>query len=185
MCISWMRAVVEDGTTSNGSARSNQSLLALSTKGRPNQLHLKHLLKGQDDIGAAAGGGDAERDIAGLAERLDLAGEQMLEPEIVSDRRQSRGVCGQGDCREGRTVLLVPHREFGREVLRVGGAAAVAEEEHLSTVAEGRDTDLDERGERAPQSASRVAARRSLVLDAGSLLYVRREIWSRLGAFCD
>ena len=59
------------------------------------------------------------------------AGEQFLEAEIVADRGERRRVGGERESRDRGSVLLVPHDELGCDVLRVGRAAAIAEEQQL------------------------------------------------------
>src|SRR6185437_5116344 len=74
---------------------------------------------------------DRDRDVALAAERLDLPRKDQRKAEIVAGGGQRRAVRRQRDRRDGRPVARVSHRQFGREMLRVGGAAAIAEEQQL------------------------------------------------------
>ena len=89
------------------------------------------LVKGFDDVGRVAGGGDAEEDVAGLAEGFDLAGEELIEAEVVTGGGEDGGVGGEGDGAEGGAVDGEADDELGDEVLGVGGRATVAGDEEL------------------------------------------------------
>src|SRR4029079_18633978 len=70
-----------------------------------------------------------DQQVAWLRQRLDLSREDGLEAEVVAGRRQQRGVRGERDRRIRTSVPHVPHDILGREMLRVGGAPAIAAEE--------------------------------------------------------
>jgi hypothetical protein len=82
------------------------------------------------------------------AQRLELTREEPLESQIVADRRQRRGVGGERDGRDGLAVLDVANRKLGGEMLGIGGAAAIAEEQDLAAVADRRDGGVEEARER-------------------------------------
>ena len=84
-----------------------------------------------EDVGGVAGGGDAEEDVAGLAEGFDLAGEDLVEAEVVAAGGEDGGVGGEGDGAEGGAVVGEADDELGDEVLGVGGGASVAGDEEL------------------------------------------------------
>ena len=65
----------------------------------------------------------------GPRQRLDLPREHVLEPEVVRRRGEERRVRGQRDGGIRAPVAHVAHDVFGREMLRVRRAAAVAAEE--------------------------------------------------------
>lgn len=88
----------------------------------------------QHDVAALAGGGKADGEIAAAAQGLDLAFEDMFIAHVVRRRRQHRGVGGECDGGDGGPVLDEAHGKFGGDVLRVGRAAAIAEEEQLAAV---------------------------------------------------
>ena len=90
------------------------------------------LMEGLEDVGGVAGGGDAEEDVAGLAERFDLAGEDLIEAEVVAAGGEDGGVGGESDGAEGGAVVGEADDEFGDEVLGVGGGASVAGDEELA-----------------------------------------------------
>ena len=90
------------------------------------------LVEGVEDVGGVAGGGDAEEDVAGLAEGFDLAGEDLVEAEVVGAGGEDGGVGGEGDGAEGGAVVGEADDELGDEVLGVGGGASVAGDEELA-----------------------------------------------------
>jgi hypothetical protein len=73
-------------------------------------------------------------DIAGLGEGFDLAREDGLEAEVVAVRGQNGGVGCESETGESRAINAITHDELGSEVLRICGAAAVAEEDDLLAV---------------------------------------------------
>src|SRR5213078_5230259 len=84
----------------------------------------------------AAAGGDGERDVAPDAERAHLAREHLVVAVVVGDGGERRGVGGERDGSQRLPFALEPPDELRREVLRVGGAAAVAEEEEFPPAGE-------------------------------------------------
>ena len=95
-------------------------------------VHLAGLIEGAEDVGGVAGGGDAKEDVAGLAERFDLAGEDLIEAEVVAAGGEDGGVGGESDGTEGWAVVGEADDEFGDEVLGVGGGASVTGDEELA-----------------------------------------------------
>ena len=90
------------------------------------------LFEGVEDVGRVAGGGDAEEEVAGFAEGFDLAGEDLIEAEVVGAGGEDGGVGGEGDGPEGRAGVGEADDELGDEVLGVGGGASVAGDEELA-----------------------------------------------------
>ena len=64
--------------------------------------------------------------------RSDLAGEDLGIAEVVAGGGERGRVGGEGDRRQAGPGGLEAHGELGRDVLGVGGAAAVAAEEELA-----------------------------------------------------
>jgi hypothetical protein len=89
------------------------------------------LFEGVEDVGGVAGGGDSEKDVAGLAEGFDLAGKDLIETEVVAAGGEDGGVGGEGDGAEGGAGVGETDDELGDEVLGVGGGASVAGDEEL------------------------------------------------------
>jgi hypothetical protein len=86
---------------------------------------------GGENVGRAARGRKPHEHIAWLPEREHLPGEQVLEPEVVADggcRRRIGAKCERG---QGRAIDVEAHHQFGREVLRVGRAAAITGQQYL------------------------------------------------------
>ncbi len=79
------------------------------------------LLECVDDVGGVAGGGDAEEDVSGLAEGLDLACEDLVEAEVVADGGEDGGVRGESNGAEGGAVDGETDDELCDEVLGVSG----------------------------------------------------------------
>ena len=71
------------------------------------------LVEGVEDVGRVAGGGDAEEEVAGLAEGFDLAGEDLVEAEVVGAGCEDGGVGGEGDGAEGGAVVGKADDELG------------------------------------------------------------------------
>ncbi len=93
--------------------------------------------KGFENVRAFAGGGDADSDVALFAERLDLAGEEMIEAVIIADGGEGGCIRGEREGGDGFAVADIAYGQFGGEVLGVGGAAAIAEEQDFSAVLDG------------------------------------------------
>jgi len=104
-----------------------------------------------------ARGREADGDIALAAQRLDLAGEDLLITHVVRGRRQHRCVRRQRECGDGLSVVDEAHGEFGRDVLAVGGAAAIAEEHQLAAAPDRSGAGIGQRFERGFQQARRLA----------------------------
>ena len=99
-------------------------------------------MEGFEDVGGVAGGGDAEEDVAGLAECFDLALEEAIEAEVVAACGEDGGVGGEGDGAESGAVDGEAYDEFGDEVLGVGGGATVAGDEEFVAGAHGLGDEL-------------------------------------------
>lgn len=113
-----------------------QTAAALAAQGGCHQPHGFRLLQGLKDVRALARGRDGDGDIARLAERLDLAGENLVEAEIVAAGGERRCVGGECEGGDGLAILLITDGQFRREMLAVGGAAAIAEEQKFSPAAQ-------------------------------------------------
>jgi len=136
MCISWMRAVVREGTISSGSARPGERAAVAAGQSRGAEAELARRLERADHVWAPPGGADTDGEIAWPPERPQLAREDLIESEVVADRGERGGVGGERDRGNGRAVADVAHGELGREVLRVRGTAAIAEEHQLAAAFE-------------------------------------------------
>ena len=95
----------------------------------------------RQDVRRPSGGGQRQQHVAALAEPCDLSREHLFEAVIIGDRRQRRGVGGQRDRGVSRPVLLVAADDFGGDMLGVGGAAAIADDQELVGRAQRRDDD--------------------------------------------
>ncbi len=138
-CISWMRAVDVRGHAQARAPRPRPSRPPRRAGQAPGPgAALPRRAMPRTTFGASPRGADADDDVAGPAERLDLAREDLLEGEVVGDGREGRGVGRQGDGRQRPSVPAEAAHQLGREVLRVGGAAAVAEDDQLAAGLEGR-----------------------------------------------
>ena len=106
-----------------------------------------------------AGRGQRQQHVAALAQALDLPREHLLETVVVGDRGQRRGVGGQRNRRITGTILLVAADDFGGDVLGVGGAAAIADDQQLVAGTQRRD---DRRRDFTRDIEQRCVARRAL-----------------------
>ena len=147
MCISWIRAVLSCGTMRQWSARPHRRDFAAVAAGETggDQPDFAGGDQGSAHVWRMAGGGEADQHVARPAQRLDLAGEDPDKAEVVACRSQGRAVGGEGDRRQAAARRLVADREFGGDMLGVGGAAAIAAEEELAPGPEHRYHRLGER----------------------------------------
>jgi hypothetical protein len=107
------------------------SAAACSGEAYGGDLHFAGLFEGAEDVGRVAGGGDAQEEIAGLAECFDLAGKDLVEAEVVAACGEDGGVSGEGDGAKGGAGVGEADDELGDEVLGVGGGASVTGYEEL------------------------------------------------------
>lgn len=90
---------------------------------------------GAEDVLGIAGGGEGDEDIAGIAESLDPAGEDVFEAVVVGDAGDVAGI-GAGDGGEWAAVFAETPGEFLGEVHGIADGAAVAADENLVARAE-------------------------------------------------
>ena len=147
MCISWMRAVTSLGTARRGSASRGRSSTVAAAESRRDESLAQRLLEASEHIGAPARGGERDRDIARASQRLDLAGEDLLETQIVTCCGEDGTVRGECQTGYGGPVADVAHGELCREMLGIRRAAAVAEEQDPAACVQARDTCVDQPGE--------------------------------------
>lgn len=119
------------------------------------------------DVGRGAGGGESDQHVAGPAERLDLAGEDLFIAKIVAGRRQRRAVGGQRNRRKPLSRGLETDRTLGRDMLRIGSAAAVAAEEKLAPGFQHRYSRFGERRRRREQSLRSLEDGKVFLIAAG------------------
>ena len=80
-----------------------------------------------EDVGRITAGADAPGDVAFFPERLNLFGKNFIEMIIVADAGENGRIGCQGNGCQGRALNLEAVDEFGRQMLSICGAAAVAE----------------------------------------------------------
>lgn len=78
-----------------------------------------------------AAGGDADGDVAGARVGFKLAGEDLVKAMIIGNRSDAGSVYSEGESWESGAVKGKAADQFGGNVLSVGGAATVAEEENF------------------------------------------------------
>src|ERR1051326_222544 len=87
------------------------------------------------DVFRFAAGADRDENVAGVAEPLHLAGENVLEPQIVPAGGQHGAVGRKSDRGKGTTVRLGhPDDQLRGDVLGIGSAPAIAAEQYLPLV---------------------------------------------------
>ena len=111
---------------------------AVAGKADGSEAGFAGLFEGLKDVWRVAGGGDAEEDVAGLAEGFDLAGKDLIETEVVAAGGEDGGVGGESDGAEGGASVGEADDELGDEVLGVGGGASVSGNEEFVAGAHGR-----------------------------------------------
>src|SRR2546425_392816 len=104
-------------------------------------------LRRADHVGTLAAGRVQRQHVARAGERLDLAREHLVEAQVVGARGEEGRVGREGDGAERGAVRLVAHDVLGGEVLRVGGAAAVAREKQRPAGAQRRGVPVGDRGD--------------------------------------
>jgi len=80
--------------------------------------------------------------IARLGEARNLTGKDAFITKVIADAGQQRTIRGQGNRRQRPPVPGVAPDQFGREMLRFRGTAAVAAEQHFIARAERIDDQL-------------------------------------------
>ena len=96
----------------------------------------------RQNVRGTSRGRQREQQVAATAEACDLAGKDLFEPVIVGDRRQRRGIGGQRDRGISRPILLVAADDFGRYVLGVRRAAAIAGDQNFMAGTQAADHDV-------------------------------------------
>ncbi|MCY1302189.1 hypothetical protein D9M70_518350 [compost metagenome] len=94
---------------------------------------------GAHHIGGISAGGDRHQHIAGLAEGIDLALEDLVEAIVVADGGEDGGIGIERDASQGQAFALEAAHQFGDEMLRVGGRAAIAASQNLAVVRQGAE----------------------------------------------
>jgi hypothetical protein len=82
--------------------------------------------EGAEDVRAVPRCRNANQDITGSAQRLDLSAEHLVKPEVVAYARQNGGVGVERDRAERLSIVSVTAHEFSRQVLTVRCATAVS-----------------------------------------------------------
>ena len=137
--ICWITGVSSLGATNRWSQNSPGALPLVPVKPMVTRPCARAVRSAASMFGERARGGKRQQHVAALAEARDLAREHLFEAVIVGDRRQCRGVGGQRDRGVAGTVLLVAADDLGGDMLGVGGAAAIADDQELVAGAQRRD----------------------------------------------
>ena len=111
------------------------------------------LLQRRQDVRGVAAGGENHEEIAGPAQAGDLAREDLIETEIVADAGDERAVRRQRDRRQRLAGLGVAADEFGRQMRRFGGAAAIAGAENFTPAAQSSEDKFSSVVDRRPDRA--------------------------------
>ena len=90
------------------------------------------MLKGAQDIGRVAGGGNREEDVTRLAEGFNLARKETLEAIVIGDGGEDRSVRSESDGTHGGTIVDKAADELRGNVLGIGSAAPVAGHHELA-----------------------------------------------------
>ena len=136
MWPSWMRGVASEGTRRQWSHRSGiwpPPRPVMPTVTRP---FARATCRASRTLGERPEVEMPNEHVAGAADRFDLAREQALVAVVVADRGEHRGVGGQREGGQARAVVGEPADQLAGQMLRVGGAAAVAGEQDLVAAAQ-------------------------------------------------
>lgn len=89
-----------------------------------------------DYVCRLATGADGNQKVSGNAQGPHLSRKNFLKTVIVTERRKRRRVSRERDGGKGAPGLLVTSDQLGRNVLRIGGTAAIAAKQDLSSRSE-------------------------------------------------
>jgi hypothetical protein len=81
--------------------------------------------------------GQGHQHVPGLSKASQLTGKNLFVAVVVADRRQCRRIDRQSDRRQRIALFQISAEEFCRQVLAVGGRAAISAEEDLVARAQG------------------------------------------------
>jgi len=124
------RSIAGSGTQADvGQLR--QATASLAGHGHGEGAEIARSLQRGTDVVAGSRSRDADYDIARSAKSIQLALEDFRESTVVGDGGQHGAVCSECERRQGPTVAAKASHEFGRQMLRVGGTAAVTAPENL------------------------------------------------------
>src|SRR6185312_5876738 len=93
-------------------------------------------LYGSDDVGAIPRRRERHRNVIFASERFDLSRKDLFEAKIITAGSQRGSVGGERESGQAAAIFDEAYGQFRGEVLRVGRAAAIAEEENLAAFSE-------------------------------------------------
>src|SRR5690606_29143419 len=119
-------------------AERRQRLPAGAVAGEADHPHAPRArrLDRAQDVRGMPGGADREQHVAGLAQRLHLAGEDVVVAVVVADRGEDAAVGGERDGGQSRAIVVEPAHQLPGPVLGVGRAAAVAGDQQAVATAQ-------------------------------------------------
>ena len=109
--------------------------------GEGDSLHAQFAggLESAEDIGGVAGGGDAHEHITPARGAAQQSGIDLVVAVVVGDGGEIGAVAVERLGVEGRAVVVEATRQLSGEVLRVGGASAIAAEMDSAARTQGSD----------------------------------------------
>ena len=115
---------------------TNRCHLAAAFAGHTNgySAHIFGHRKCLYDIGAVAGGRDADNNIAGPRQGFYLAGEDLVKTIVITNSRENRCICREGDSRQTAPLFHKTTDEFRGQMLGISGTAAITHEEYLTAL---------------------------------------------------
>ena len=153
MCTCWIRAVSSDGATSGEVAERLHRRARSAGEADGDEAEFARRLQRRENVGRASRGRHADEHVALAAEPAHLALEHLLEAVVVADGGERGGVGGKRKGRERRAVEAEAADQLGGDVLRVGGAAAIAGEHDLAAGAQRAGNPVGDRNDRRDQVA--------------------------------
>jgi hypothetical protein len=111
----------------------NSAQLAAGSAGKAHgdKFLLAGHVDGAQNVWRVSAGADGEGNVVASPNSVDLAGEDIVKGIIVAHGGQDRRIGCESPTGEAGTLTQKPSAEFRGQVLGVGGAAAVPEEQDL------------------------------------------------------
>src|SRR5690349_18574809 len=88
------------------------------------QAQIGSAMKRSKHIRAIPAGSEPHKHISRAAQRLDLAGKNLIVSVIVADACKSRNVCIEADGRQGAPFSVITSNKFLGEMQSIGGTPA-------------------------------------------------------------
>ncbi len=121
--------------------------------GKGNDVHFPFVGRTDrlDHVGRIAAGGESDKDIARLSERLNLSFKNIVKTVVIANGREDGRIGVERNARKRNAVAFKAADQFGNEMLGVSSRAAVTAGQHLAVIADGIDQHVDGGGKGSRQ----------------------------------